>query len=111
MAKQPCAGDLRHRITIQSSVKTGDGGGGFTVAWSNLATVRGKIEPLRGREQLHGMQLEARVTHRILIRYRSDVTAANRILFGTRTFNIRSVLNVDERNRWLEILAEEGVAT
>lgn len=112
MARRLCAGDLRHRVTIQAEQRSDDGYGGSSLpTWSTVATVWAEVKPLKGREQLHGQQLEGRVTHRIIMRYRAGVTAANRLLFGTRAFNIRSVVNVDERGRWLEIMAEEGVAT
>ena len=107
-------GKLRHRLTIQQSRRIGDGGGGSEGSWDDpikVATVWGSVKPLSGNERLRAMQLEARVSHRITIRYRTGITTAMRVLFGTRLFNIRAVLNLDERNRWLDIMAEEGVAT
>lgn len=104
-------GALRHRLTIQAESPTADAGGGHGLAWSNVATVWGRVEPLSGGERLRAMQIESRVTHRITIRYRAGVTAANRIAFANRIFNIRAVVNVEERNRILELLCEEGVAT
>ena len=73
--------------------------------------VRASLEPLRGGEALRALQLEDRVTHRITTRYRAGITAKMRIRFKSRLFNIRSVINVEEANRFLEIMAEEGVAT
>ncbi len=104
---------LRHSIALQEVANAVDAGGGHARTWSTTATVPAEIKPLSGREQLHAMQLEDAVTHRITIRYRSDVipTTKWRVLFGTRTFNIRSVLNVDERNKFLIMLADEGVGT
>lgn len=106
-------GALRHRVTIEAENGTADGAGGLTNPWANpiqVATVWAKISPLNGGEQLRAMQLEDRVSHRIRMRYRADVTAQHRLRLGTRAFNIRSILNDGERNRWLTILAEEGVA-
>jgi SPP1 family predicted phage head-tail adaptor len=57
------------------------------------------------------MQLQERVSHKITIRFRSGITAKMRIKFGTRMFNIRSVINIEERSRWIEIMADEGVPT
>lgn len=104
-------GKLRHRVTIQSESTTADGGGGFTLAWTDVTTVWAAVEPLKGAERLRGQQLEAAVTHKITIRHRSDVTTKQRLKFGTRLFNVRAVINPDERDRWLELLCEEGVAT
>jgi SPP1 family predicted phage head-tail adaptor len=107
-------GKLRHRITIQEESRAADSGGGYTNTWTNLATdptVWAAIEPLRGREFLQARQLHDAVTHRVTIRHRSDVTAGMRLLRGSRAFNIRSVIDKDERGRWLELMCEEGVAT
>ena len=76
-------GKLRHRLTIQAGNPAEDAYGGRSDPWASpttVATVWGRIESLRGRERLHGMQLEARVTHRIMIRYRGDVTARHRLV-------------------------------
>ena len=111
MAKSRRACDLRHTITIQEAVASLTAGGGSAVVWTKVVTVRAAIDPLSGSETLRAMQLQAKISHRITIRYRSGITAAMRILFGARTMNIRAILNPGERNRWLEIMAEEGVAT
>jgi SPP1 family predicted phage head-tail adaptor len=107
-------GGLRRRLTLQEEGRVADGGGGFTLVWQNVAanpTVWGRIVPLSGREVLQAGQLQTPVSHRILIRYRPDVTGAMRLVLGTRVFNIRAAVNVDGRDRWLELMCEEGVAT
>jgi SPP1 family predicted phage head-tail adaptor len=43
------------------------------------------------------------------MRYRAGVTPKNRIRFGTRFFDIRLVIDHEERHERLEILAEEVV--
>ena len=107
-------GALRHRLTIEAPAAQDDSFGGRADPWAvpqRVARVWGRIEPLRGSEKLLGMQLSERVTHRITIRHRSDVASSQRLRLGTRLFNIRAVIDVDERGRWLELLCEEGVAT
>ena len=108
-------GGLRHRLVIQSENAAGDAGGGQGAdPWADpvlVATVWGRVEPLTGGERLRAMQIEDRVTHRITIRYRAGITPRMRVVFGARTFNIRAVINPEERNRMLELLCEEGVAT
>ena len=106
-------GKLRHVIALQEVTNTVDAGGGQGRTWATTAIVWAEVKPASGREQLHAMQLQDSVTHRITIRYCSDVkpTSKWRILFDGRHFNIRSVLNVDERNKFLVIMADEGVGT
>lgn len=114
MARRCCSRRLRHRIVIEAAVPDPDSGGGSSDVWANaqvIARAWAGIEPLRGREVLTAMKLEARITHRVTLRYRPGVTAAMRVCFRERHFNIRAVINPEERNEMLELLCEEGVAT
>jgi len=91
--------------TVDQTVNDPDGDG---AQWTCKAPkIRAAIWPLKGKEQLEGMKVELTVTHKIRMRYLSGVTADMRIEFGSRYFNVRSIINPDERNRMLDILAEE----
>ena len=101
------------RITIQAENPTTDAGGGQTDPWASpttVATVQACIEPMSGRELINAMQLQDAITHKITMRYRAGIIAKQRIAFGSRLFNIRAVINVEERNRFLELMVDEGVA-
>jgi SPP1 family predicted phage head-tail adaptor len=100
--------ELRHRVTLQEQVRMPDGGGGFTVSWQNIASVPevyAEIVPLTGAEQLRYHQLATSVTHKITLRYRSDVTPALRLLHGSVVYDITSVTNQNGLSAYLEILA------
>lgn len=105
------AGKLRHIITIERETSTSDGAGGSTITWSAVATPRAFIKPMSGGERLQAMRLESTVTHRIFIRYRDDLLTSDRINFNGRLMQIRALINLEERNRWIEIYADEGEAT
>lgn len=105
------AARLRERVTLQQFSLAPDGAGGYAKSWQDVATLWAEVTPLSGREQLRAMTLEASVNHRIILRYRAGVTAGMRILMNERIFNIRAVINMQERESALELLAEEGVAT
>jgi len=102
------ASELRHRIIIQASTKISDGMGSFTTSWSDVATIWAGIWPLRPKEVIENMRAEGKLTHRIRIRYRKNLTSANRLKFGNRYFNIKGPpINPNERNIYLDIMAEE----
>jgi len=101
---------LRHTISLEKPARIPDGCGGEVDGWIEELTAKAEIVPVSGHERLQSMRLEADVTHRVRMRYSAIVKPWHRIRFGDRYFNIRSVLNVEERNRWLELKAEEGVA-
>lgn len=105
------AGSLREPLTIQRKVAVSDGMGGQAIQWIDLATVRGDVRPLSGRESVQAMQLQASLTHRIYIRYRADLTPADRLVMRGQPLQIRAIVNVEMRNRWLELACDQGVAT
>jgi SPP1 family predicted phage head-tail adaptor len=99
---------LRHVGNLQSFSETGtDSRGQPTGTWETDSIVRVKIEPLSGRTAEYAHQLYDQTTHVLWMRYRSDVTAAQRLVVGTRTFHFGYVENADEADRYLRILATE----
>ena len=99
--------DLRHRVTLEELEREADEGGGFAETWAPVATLSADIRPSGGGEGVEADRLAGRVSHEIALRYRPGVVPAMRFRKGTRIFHILSVINVDERNRWLKCLCEE----
>lgn len=104
------AGKLRHVIDIERETKTPDGIGGSYLDWSVVASPRAYIKPMSGGERFHAMRIEANITHRIYIRYQTGLREGDRINFNGRLMQIRALINLEEKNRWLEIYADEGQA-
>ena len=120
-SKNTCS-RLRHRLTLQQEVKTADGAGGYAKTWSNVVDLWAEIIPITGgssgtknagKKILFGGQIEAEISHRILLRFQSSIaiTSAMRLLYESRIFNIRYVANTAEARDTLELLVQEGVAT
>ena len=103
------AGPLRHRITIEAPVETQTTDGSIVTTWQAFATVWASIEPLIGREYFAQQREQAAVSHRIRMRCQSGITHKMRIAWGTRIFEIESVLNVGERNREIVLMCQESV--
>ena len=101
-------GTLNKRITLQYETKTADGMGGFDVVWTHGATVWAAIWATSAKELVQSMQTDMVITHRIRIRYRSTFKPSWRIKFGTRYFNIISMINPAERNEYLDLMCEES---
>lgn len=105
------AGDLIHPVTFQAKTFTPDGMGGSVVSWSNVIATLAKIEPISAREAYLYDRRQSEVTHKIIVRYSSLINNELRIVFGGKVLEIEGVLNLEERNRWLEITAKLGVKT
>jgi SPP1 family predicted phage head-tail adaptor len=98
---------FRKQVTIQNKQSVSDGQGGFTETWPNGSTVWASIEPLKGYERVQAMQMQSPQTHKIMMRYTDEVTTASRLLYGTRVLWVKEILDPDERQRFLQIRAEE----
>lgn len=102
---------LRHSIIVQRETRTADGQGGSSVAWGTQASFRAYVKPVSGTERLFAQRLDATITHRIYARYRTDIATSDRVKYGVRLMQIKAIINIEERNKWIEIHAVEGEAT
>ena len=90
-------GRLRNRVDLQSATVTRDTGGGVTEAFTTIAQIYADIRPTGGDESYRQG-------------YRSDISPEYRIVYESRIFQIKNIINIDERDRWLELTCSEGVA-
>ena len=77
------AGRLRHRLAIRQPTISRNEVGEEIITWATLATVWGRIEALRGEEQLAAKQLTAEIVARATLRYRADVSTDMRIQYDS----------------------------
>ncbi len=106
------AGKLKHLVTIEEPPATADLQGGQSGSWTEIegSPVWASIMPLSGSRRYEAAQVIQGVSHQISMRYLSGVTSEMRVMLDLREFRIRSVVNVDERNRELRLLCEEVTA-
>ena len=92
-------GELRHRVTIQENTPARDSLGQAVSSWTDLEKRWAQVLPLAGRELEIARQVNAQISHQITMRHGSSVTAEHRIKYGSRTFNVNSVVTEGERDR------------
>lgn len=102
-----CLNDLRHRVTIQSVTEVQDDNAGLVETWADVATVKAAVDPVGASERWRLQQISPTASHKVAIRYRDDVTARNRLVFKGRVLQVRGVVNVNEDDRFLELMCEE----
>jgi len=102
-------GTLKERVRLESQVRTDDGMGGKTVTWKDQGTVWAAVWPSSGSEAVKSGQLSFEVTHRVRVRYRSDVKASWRVYHkrSGQYLTVRSVINPDMGDRMLDLLCKE----
>lgn len=104
------AGNLRTRLVIEVNEPIHDGAGQLLENWKKLRSELFAIEPLSADEAPRGAQNEATATLRLRCRYFVGANSRMRLRAGTRIFLVAGVVNVQERNRWLEWTAREVVS-
>ena len=95
------AGKLKKRVLLQKRTATTDRRGNASLAWGDVANAWSQISPMSGDESQRAGRTEATVTHVIHMRYRKDLTVLtqkDRVVFGSRIFNIEVVRNIEEAN-------------
>lgn len=107
------SGQLKHRVRIQQPATVKDALGAPTQSWVDVANVWADIQPISGREARIADRLSSRVSHQIMVRYRTDFddpqrVAQMRVLYRTRVFAVHAALNDDEGNVAVILLATEG---
>ena len=101
------AGELTHRVTVESAAGTPDGGGGESVVWDTLATLWAVIRPTEAGERIVAGHLSGVVTHLVTFRFREDIAGGMRILYRGRLFRILGVEDPDEMRRFVVAKCEE----
>lgn len=105
-------GGLRHKVTFQRATVTESATGDIQRAWSDIATVWARVEPLAGKERFAAMQVQADVDSRIVCRYQSalsDLAPNDRVTFGSIIYDIKSVINTEGRNIELQVFVKQHI--
>lgn len=117
MATKPGAGRQREKLLFQSPDNVADEYGNEQTGWADEFMTAAELIPLKGGEPVLAARLSG--VQPFIIRIRScvaarAVTTAWRAVDQrnqARTFNIRSIANMDQKNAWLDIMVDQGVAT
>ena len=107
-------GQLVHLVTLQHDTgATYDAAGQRVPAWTAITggdRVYARVRPVTGREYTNAQQQTADLTHEVTLQYSAAsaaLTAACRILYGTRVLNVLSSLNTEERDYEIVVSCKE----
>lgn len=104
-------GRLRHRIKITELKRVqNETTLEISESWETYAEVWADIAPSSGREFIAAQAVASKVTGRMTIRYRDDITSEMRIVYRGKTYNIEAALpDMESGIEWLTLLVSEGV--
>lgn len=102
------AGRLSKRIMFMRFATVTDDMEQSKGTWAEYKTIWADVRPYKSSEIAFMGKIKPEVTHRIYVRYRTDITADMRILYHGRTFEISGPpIDLDERHELLEIQCQE----
>ena len=100
---------LNKKLIFEKPNINSDECGGQNIVWSLYKNIWGDIQPVSVVNNNSNYISETKITHKIVIRYFNEIDNNMRIIYNNRIFNIKSILNIKEQNKYLEILCEEIV--
>jgi SPP1 family predicted phage head-tail adaptor len=98
-------GQLNRRLVLETLVETADGAGGVARSYEVVTTLWASLTPRTANDNVAADALGASISHRIVIRYRDDLTLRHRFRDGARIFHLVAIRERDRR--FLDIDAEE----
>lgn len=108
-------GEMRHRVAVQAATATNNLGV-ITETWATIETVYASVRTLTGREAEDASKPEGVYTHEFTMRYRDDLGSADtqmlnkyRLVFRSDNYDVRSVENVDFRDKFMIVKTERQV--
>lgn len=102
------AGLLRDKVTLQQPVgETRNDCNEIVAIYESAGTTWARIEPLTGNELFKAKTINAEMSYRVSMRYRSDIKTTWRIVDGTRTLEILSIADRNNRHVELELSCKE----
>ncbi len=100
-------GQLSARLELEMPMPVSDGQGGIVPGYAIVTSLWARIEPVSALDSERAGEAVFSVTHRVWIRFRSDVAAGMRFRKGARLFVVRAFFDPDERRRYLVCRCEE----
>ncbi|EKN68069.1 phage head closure protein [Schinkia azotoformans] len=102
------AGLFRNKIVIQSFSEKKDELGQILKEWTNTYNLWVMIRTIQGTEYIEASATQNQDTTRFVIRFMKNIEPTMRIVYKNKIYNIISVINDDEADKTLTIIAKSG---
>lgn len=102
------AGNFKHPIQIQRKINGLDEDNIPISEWTTILSTRAKIKNISGYEKIIAQADTSIDKKRFYIRYKKDLdlTSKDRLLYNKKTYNITYVSDIEDLNKYYEIVCE-----
>jgi SPP1 family predicted phage head-tail adaptor len=106
--RSPGPSELNRRAHFRTREDVpGDGHMGVDTVYHNTFSAWAKLSAVGDSIRVGSMQVDAAITHRVVIRYRSGVTTDNEVQIGDSVYRVKGFTNLNDAGRFLVISVEE----
>lgn len=100
-------GDLKHRVTLKGISDVIGDGGQKTRSYLTIANVWAEMKPAQIPVRTKADRVEFVTSYTITCPYSANYLTARRIELGSRIFEVQSLINLHEDQRYLVFQCEE----
>lgn len=97
---------FRHRINVQRPIEAKDELGQIETTWEDVKMIWAMIKTVQGREYVAASATQNENSVRFVVRYTKGIDSTMRIVYKDRVYEIENVINDDEMNKTLTIIAK-----
>ncbi|WON77832.1 phage head closure protein [Serratia sp. UGAL515B_01] len=106
--RAPEPGELNRRAQFRTREDVpGSGHMGVDTVYHNTFSTWAKLAAVGDSVRIDSMQVDAAITHRIIIRYRRGVTTDDEVVIEGMVYRIKGAKDLNDERRFLVISAEE----
>jgi SPP1 family predicted phage head-tail adaptor len=103
----PPIGTLTDRVQLRRRESLGDGGGGHQRIYVPLTSAWARVRSLTGRQGTNADGRAVAISHSVVLRFRSDVTPGDRIVYRGRNLDVVSTADLNGRRAYLSCACSE----
>lgn len=102
---------LTDRVQLKQRMTTTEDEGGEVALFTPLATVWSRVRLLSARQVQESDGRGVNATHSVVLRFRSDLSAGDRIIYRGRNLEVISAGDLNGRGAYLSCLCAERAVT
>ncbi len=94
---------LNHEFTVTRRTRTSDGQGGFTIGYSSVGTVNGRMRPASSNEKEVASAMQRNISHVLYVEVDADIERGDRVTFEGLTVDVLAIREPSLMGHHLEI--------
>lgn len=107
----PPIGTLSDRVQLLRKMTTSESEGGAVAVYSPIATVWARVRQLTARQAFADDARGQMVSHAVVLRFRTDLKAGDRVVYRGRILEIEGVADINGRQAYVSLQCAERVVT